>query len=337
MKLLSVENLNKSFASTSVLNNLSLDLEAGEIGCLLGKSGSGKSTFLRILAGFETMDSGQITIYGKSILNQLPPEERGIGFLFQQGALFPHKTVRQNIEFGLHALTTKEKAERVNSIVKTLEIESLQGRLPHELSGGQKQRVAIARSLAPQPSLLLLDEPFSSLDAELRFKLATEIRDILKHFKMTSLVVTHSVEEAFDMADRMGLLHRGKLEQWDTPYSVYHHPKTQMIAESIGRVSVLPIQVDSKGQFSITSQIFQWEGSERGALSILLRPEDLVHNDNSPLKAKILKKNFRGSYYIYEVEFTDGLKLFTEIPSHHNHQVGEWIGVEFQVDHWVKL
>jgi iron(III) transport system ATP-binding protein len=203
----------------AAVNGVSFSLESGQIGCLLGASGSGKTTVLRSIAGFEPIEQGTITIDGELMTSadqRIPPEDRHVGMMFQDYALFPHLDVKNNVGFGLRRLKPQAREERVDLLLELVGLSDLSGRYPHELSGGQQQRVALARSLAPDPDILLLDEPFSNLDLDTREHLASELREILKQTQHTALMVTHNHDEAFAMADYVGFMADGKLVHWGT-------------------------------------------------------------------------------------------------------------------------
>jgi iron(III) transport system ATP-binding protein len=217
--------------------NFSLSLGEGDIGCLLGPSGCGKTTVLRCIAGLEPVQAGEIRLRGQVVSrpgHTAAPEARRVGFVFQDYALFPHLTVAANVGFGLKHLPAAEKSSRVNDLLSAVGMERSGPKYPHELSGGQMQRVALARALAPRPQLLLLDEPFSNLDVDLRERLSIEVRSILKAFGTTALLVTHDQHEAFAMADYVGVMNQGVVEQWDAPYTLYHRPATRFVADFVG-------------------------------------------------------------------------------------------------------
>jgi len=221
-----------------VVRDLSLTLATGQIGCLLGASGCGKSTILRAIAGFEPVRAGEIRLDGATISSpvlQRAPEKRAVGMMFQDYALFPHLTVSENIGFGLRRLSRAARRDRVDQLLDLVGLGETQARFPHELSGGQQQRVALARALAPEPDMLLLDEPFSNLDVDTRERLAFEVRDILKQTGHTAMLVTHNQAEAFAIADRIGVMESGQIVQWDTPYNLHHHPANPFVAQFIGR------------------------------------------------------------------------------------------------------
>ncbi|HUP97216.1 MAG TPA: ABC transporter ATP-binding protein [Usitatibacter sp.] len=324
----------------AVCRGLSLKLEEGQIGCLLGPSGCGKTTVLRCIAGLEPVDAGEIRLHGQTVSRRgrtAPPEARRVGFVFQDYALFPHLDVAANVGFGLHALDAAPRAARVNELLATVGMANAGGKYPHELSGGQMQRVALARALAPRPQLLLLDEPFSNLDVELRERLSIEVRTILKSLGTTALLVTHDQREAFAMADFVGVMNEGAIEQWDPPYTLYHRPRTRFVADFIGE-GVL-IEAEARGADALHTVLGALPhcpgcGIESGQhVSLLLRPDDVLHDDDSPLKAEVVKKAFRGAEFLYTLRLADGHEVLSLVPSHHNHAIGERIGIKLDVDH----
>ncbi len=231
-----------------VVQNFSLNLEQGHIGCLLGASGCGKTTILRAVAGFEPLRAGAIRLGGAVLSSpdhMVEPENRNVGMMFQDYALFPHLTVEKNIAFGLRKLDKAMRAKRVAELLHLVGLEKSEKRYPHELSGGQQQRVALARALAPEPELLLLDEPFSNLDVDMRERLAFEVREILKKTGHTALLVTHNQAEAFAIADRIGVMKDGVMMQWDTPHGLHHHPANSFVTDFIRRESMLEQRADA--------------------------------------------------------------------------------------------
>ncbi|RQS09259.1 ABC transporter ATP-binding protein [Burkholderia sp. Bp9002] len=222
----------------TVVDGLSLALPRGDIGCLLGASGCGKTTVLRAIAGFEPVRAGRIVLDGAPVASpsvDVPPERRRIGMMFQDYALFPHLSAADNVAFGLRRRSAAERRARVAEMLALVGLADAAGAFPHELSGGQQQRVALARALAPSPELLLLDEPFSNLDVDTRERLAFELRDILKHTGHTAILVTHNQAEAFAIADRIGVMQHGRLAQWDTPYALHHAPASAFVADFVRR------------------------------------------------------------------------------------------------------
>jgi iron(III) transport system ATP-binding protein len=242
MSKLTLQNIHIRYDDSAVVHDVNLTVADGQIGCLLGPSGCGKTTLLRAIAGFEPITQGTITLNGQVISEpgkHLPPEKRNIGMVFQDYALFPHLNIADNITFGIRKQSGKAKSQRVTELLELVNLPGYAQRYPHELSGGQQQRIALARALAPRPRLLLLDEPFGSQDVELREMLAREVRDILKREGMTAILVTHDQHEAFAMADEIGVLQSGRLQQWDTGYNLYHKPVNQFVAGFIGQGTLI--------------------------------------------------------------------------------------------------
>ncbi len=347
--LLKLENIRHSYGEQTVVNDLSLILEKGEIGCLLGPSGCGKTTVLRCIAGFEPVVSGEILINGNEVSNavfSVPPDKRRIGMVFQDYALFPHLDITANINFGLHQLAKVERRSRVDELLQTVGLIDVAKKFPHELSGGQQQRVALARALAPRPDLLLLDEPFSNLDVNLRERLSIEVREILKNQETTAILVTHDQHEAFTLADQIGVMNQGEIQQWDTAYNLYHRPASRFVANFIGQGVFLPGKVLESFQIKIelgvlTGNIHQerqeiLELYDQGSqVEVLLRPDDIVYDDASPLKAVVEHKAFRGADILYTLRLAGGSMVLSLIPSHHNHVIGEIIGIRLEADHVV--
>jgi iron(III) transport system ATP-binding protein len=331
----------RRFGDRVALDGVSFGLEEGEIGCLLGPSGCGKTTALRCIAGFETLDAGEVRSRGRLLAGpgvNVPPHERGIGLVFQDHALFPHLTARGNVEFGLQRLARTERRQRAGELLEMVGLADCMESYPAELSGGQQQRVALARALAPRPSTVLLDEPFASLDVALRERLVGELRALLKSLGATALVVTHDQQDAFALADRVGLLRAGRLEQWGAPYDLYHRPGTRFAAEFVGQASFLPACCEGSGLLQTELGPLR-EGHETtvcgGAVDVLLRPDDVVHDDEAPLRARIVERVFRGAEFLYTLELPSGRRVLSLVPSHHDHRVGEHIGVRLATDHVV--
>jgi iron(III) transport system ATP-binding protein len=340
--LLEVRRVSHAYDERPVLEDVSFELEAGAIGCLLGPSGCGKTTVLRCIAGFEPVRRGEILLQG-SIMSRpghtVPAERRRIGMVFQDYALFPHLTVARNIAFGLRHATEAEREARVAELLETVRLHQVAGRYPHELSGGQQQRVALARALAPRPELLLLDEPFSNLDVEMRERLSVEVREILKQQKTTAILVTHDQHEAFNIADEIGIMTQGRIEQWDTPYKLYHEPATRFVADFIGQGVFLPGMVLDDETIGVELGALRSrlkQALPRGTeVDVLLRPDDILHDDSSPLQARVLHKAFRGAEFLYTLQLPGGGQVLSLVPSHHNHAVGESIGIRLEIDHVV--
>jgi iron(III) transport system ATP-binding protein len=341
---LELQNVVRRFGTRSAVNGLSLRLAKGSIGCLLGPSGCGKTTALRCIAGFEPVDAGRILAHGRTLSTpdfHAPPDSRQIGMVFQDYALFPHLTVAENVAFGLHRLDGARRARRAQEILDTVGLIEYASHYPHQLSGGQQQRVALARALAPQPELVLLDEPFSSLDIELRERLGIEVRSILKKLNATALLVTHDQQEAFAVADMVGVMREGQLEQWDAPYQLYHRPASRFVADFIGQGVFVSGEVVAPGAFqteigllrSASNGNGEWHAGRR--VDLLLRPDDVIHDDASTLRAEVCQRAFRGAEFLYTLKLPSGTQLLSLVPSHHDHAVGEHIGIRIEPDHVV--
>lgn len=341
-KLLELTQVNIHYGDHRVINDIDLELMEGEIACLLGSSGCGKTSLLRSIAGFEKLKQGQIKIRN-SIVNDnktfIAPEKRNVGMVFQDFALFPHLNVYKNIAFGLVKLNNNEVKQRVEELLEMIDLEDIGHKYPHQLSGGQQQRVALARALAPKPDLLLLDEPFSSLDVELREELAKEVRKIIKHEGITAILVTHDQNEAFAMSDKIGLLQDGRIVQWDTPYNLYHKPATQYVANFIGQGVLIKGKIIDEHKISTDLGIITGnipEGlSSSGHVEVLLRPDDLLHDDDSPHKLQIIDKTFRGADFLYKLKINDEQSALCITPSHHDHALNSSLGITLDMDHLV--
>jgi len=340
MSLLVLEHVSHAYGHHAVVADLSCALRPGEIGCLLGASGCGKTTVLRLIAGFETPTQGTISLRDEIVgapRHCLPPERRNIGMVFQDYALFPHLSVAGNIGFGLRGVADGQR--RIDELLALVGLSGQGNKYPHELSGGQQQRVALARALAPRPHLMLLDEPFSNLDVELRERLSLEVRDILKETGTAAILVTHDQHEAFAVADVVGIMHAGRIEQWDTPFNLYHRPATRYVADFVGQGVFLPGHV--LGAATVANELGTFgcrlprdvAGDE--TVDILLRPDDIVHDDAAPLQAEIVAKAFRGAEFLYTLQLPSGARVLSLVPSHHNHAIGEMIGIRLDVDHVV--
>jgi iron(III) transport system ATP-binding protein len=269
----------------------------------------------------------------------MAPAARNIGMVFQDYALFPHLNVFDNIAFGLQHRSASARRQRAEDILATVGLAEHRNHYPHQLSGGQQQRVALARALAPEPELVLLDEPFSSLDVELRERLAVEVRTVLKQQGATALLVTHDQQEAFNVADLVGVMREGRLEQWDAPYELYHRPASRFVADFIGQGVFIPGTMIDQGL--VETEIGTVRLSTVGTLAagrtvdVLLRPDDVIHDDASSLRAEVRQRAFRGAEFMYTLRLSSGATVLSLVPSHHNHAVGELIGIRIEPDHVV--
>lgn len=290
-----LKNINKSFGDCQASKNVSFEIEKGKLIGLLGPSGSGKTTILRMIAGLEHQDNGDIYINGK-LVNGLSPSQRGVGFVFQNYALFPYMTVYDNIAYGLK-VQKKDKEyikKRVTELLELVNLPGLEKRYPDQLSGGQRQRIALARALAPEPELLLLDEPFAAIDAKVRQELRTWLRETIDKIGITSIFVTHDQDEAIEVADEIVITNEGRVEQVGDPVDIYLHPKTPFVAQFIGKSSIIEDYGKLKGFDSI--------GENTKAV---IRPEFVeISSENSPKAnapayedAVVEQSIFRGNYF----------------------------------------
>jgi len=346
--MLQLDNITYAMAKgqTPTLEAVSFQLQPGQIGCLLGPSGCGKTTLLRLIAGFINPSQGQISLASTSLahcengqlIQHTPSEKRGIGMLFQEFALFPHLNVHDNIAFGLTQLKRTDRAQRVKRYLQLTQLEQFAQRKPFELSGGQQQRVALARALAPHPKLLLMDEPFSSLDTDLRRQLSNDVFDILKQEGISALLVTHDQQEAMQMADMLGVMRQGRLHQWAPSYEVYHEPVDRFVANFVGHGQfILGTALDQRRfqtQLGVLACTCHCNWPQNAPVDILIRPDDLtLATPGKP--ALITKKNFQGAYSYYWLRLSDGTALEALFPSHHNFAVGEWIQLGIDAQHLV--
>jgi iron(III) transport system ATP-binding protein len=340
--ILELKGVSVAIEERAIIHSFSLSLEQGEIGCLLGPSGCGKTTLLRTIAGFEKPSSGEVWLESRMVSdhqNLVPVEDRKVGMVFQDYALFPHLKVRENIAFGLRRLTKLEQILRVEEVAELLEVSKFLNDYPHRLSGGQQQRVALARAIATRPHILLLDEPFASLDIELREQIAKEMRSVLKANGVTAILVTHNQMEAFAMADTIGVMRDGVLLQWDNAFSLYHRPNCTYVADFVGDGVFLPGTVINSTNVETELGVInggQAHGFTHGdKINVLIRPDDIIHDDSSEMQAKVLDKAFRGAEFLYTLALDSGSEVLTLVPSHHNHAIDEAIGIKLEIDHLV--
>ncbi|MDT7919805.1 MAG: ABC transporter ATP-binding protein [Meiothermus sp.] len=320
--ILQVQGLTKRFHPDfpPVVQAVSFAVDQGEVFALLGPSGCGKTTTLRLIAGFEQPDSGQIWLEGREITRR-PPEQRGIGFVFQDYALFPHLSVFENVAFGLRHLRGKERQARVMEVLGLVGLTVFKDRKPGELSGGQQQRVALARAIAPGPKLVLLDEPFSSLDAALRQSTRDEVRTLLKQSGIGAILVTHDQEEALSFADRLAVMRSGQLEQVGTPEEVYHRPRTPFVAQFLGRTNLIPGEARGLEAETPLGRIMLFEEAH-GAVLLSLRPEGLglavplghLGIDGKQLEGTVLAREFKGHDMTYRIQLGNRELIVQESP-----------------------
>jgi len=342
MPLLKVDDIGANYGGEPVIESLSFNVERGEIVSLLGSSGCGKTTALRTIAGFEPLQTGAILIDQQQVSvpgMTVPPEQRSIGMVFQDYALFPHLTVRDNIAFGLRKKPRVERQVQVDRLLDATGLSELGERYPHELSGGQQQRVALARALAPRPTLLLLDEPFSNLDVGLRERLSIEVRDLLKSEGISGILVTHDQHEAFAMSDKIGVMHHGRILQWDTPHKLYHEPTDRFVANFIGQGRFIPGIV--RGANALETELGLLLGKDPcghpigTTVDILIRPDDVVPDEQGDVEAVVKDKAFKGAEILYTLELPTGTRLLSLFPSHHDRRLGSAVRVRIDAKHLI--
>ena len=332
--LLKIDSLACQYGLVPVLQGIGLEVNEGDICCLLGPSGCGKTTLLQAIAGFTPLVAGQIELDDNCIAQPgagVAPEARGIGMVFQDYALFPHLTVRENIGFGLKAFGRPEREARIREALDLVKMDALADRYPHELSGGQQQRVALARALAPKPRLLLMDEPFSNLDTELRRTLSREVRHILKPAGITAIMVTHDRDEAFVVSDRLGIMDQGRLLQWGTPAEVYHQPATPLVASFVGDGNWIEGRVlDSQTLETELGRVHQ-PGHSWGAgtsLDIFVRPHEVNVTDAfDAVQVETLSGEFLGTQTLYRFKLHSGRELEAQFGSQAVFQPGSTLGL----------
>src|SRR6266545_990145 len=318
MALVHLEHVTKRFAADRppATDGLSFTVESGRILALLGPSGCGKTTTLRLIAGFETPDQGRIAIAGQTVADadrgiHVEPEARGVGVVFQDYALFPHLTIAQNVGFGLERTSRSERRARVAQVLDLVGLTDFAERYPHELSGGQQQRVAVARALAPAPTLILLDEPFSNLDADLRAQMRDEVEKILRATGTTAIFVTHDQEEAFTIADQVGVLDQG-----GAPEVIYHNPATPFVAEFVGAADFLPGLLSREGIVTEIGVFGNLNGRALGSrVRVMIRPDDVTFVPDAAGEAVIVRRYFRGSENLYCLDLPSGHRVHTSQPS----------------------
>ncbi|MDK9777043.1 MULTISPECIES: ABC transporter ATP-binding protein [Vibrio] len=315
---LSIKNLTCQYDDQTVLESLSLEVEQGQIVCLLGASGCGKTTLLKAIAGLLPLSSGQMSLNCLTIddgENWLPPEQRNIGMIFQDYALFPHLTVAENIAFGLKNETAQQKLLKVEEMLGLVHLKGYGDRYPHQLSGGQQQRVAIARSLAYKPDLLLLDEPFSNIDTQVRHELIREIRKIFKEQGVTAIFVTHSREEAFAFADKMAVMNHGVIEQYGTASELYYQPSSKFVADFLGGGSYLAAKRISDSEFEthlgVVEANAQQEIQVDAECALLLRPQHVQIAADEESAVKVLEQHFMGDHCRYVIDVNGDRLLAT--------------------------
>lgn len=321
------------------VEHITLTVHQGEILCLLGPSGCGKTTILRAIAGFERVIAGSIALSGQLVSSRdtmVPTEQRHIGMVFQEYALFPHLRVEKNIAFGLSHLSRPQQKAVVDDLLTLTGLRGLEHRYPHELSGGQQQRVALARALALRPVLLLLDEPFSNLDPDMASRMRQDLHALLRQTKTTAILVTHDHDEAFAMADRVAVLHRGRLEQFDTPEAIYHLPTTPFVADFVGQADFISGIVTND---LVTTEIGEFPNTKKFPTNtkvvVMIRPDDIHIVPTKGADAHILGRQFKGSENLYTIQLRSGQIVHSSESSLSLYEVGTAIALRVVATHTV--
>ena len=346
---LECRGLTKRFGDVWAIDQLSLAVRPGQVLALLGPSGCGKTTALRLIAGFEQPDGGTISLAGRLVCqpgSSVPPEKRHVGMVFQEGALFPHLTVEQNISYGL--TRSNRRSGRVKEVLDLVGLGGLQHRMPYELSGGQQQRVALGRALAPNPELLLLDEPFSNLDPKLREQVRRDVLEIIRISRTTTVFVTHDQEEALFVGDAIAVLNGGRVEQTGSPEDIFHRPATRFVAQFIGMVDFLPTWSDGDKLITDVGSV-EWpsrsdsSSSQRGEeepdleLEAMVRPDCLECRPSEQGQGVIIDREFRGAFYLYQVSLPSGRSVRCLLPHTTEYSIGEVVTVNFRRGHHPRL
>ena len=340
--LLEIIEIECRYQKSTVVQNLSMHVKHNSLVSLLGPSGCGKTTALRAIAGLEPIYNGQIKLRDEVVSRPgftRPPEKRQLAMVFQDYALFPHMDVTSNVSFGVRNVSKKVQGKMADEMLEIVGLSNMGHRYPHELSGGQQQRVALARALITKPDLILLDEPFSNLDIDLRERLSLDVRDILKERGVSGILVTHDQNEAFAICDQIGVMNKGKIEQWDTPFNLYHDPVNRFVADFIGQGVFL------NGTFTSPDTVETEIGTIKGDraykftkgtdVDLLVRPDDIVPDQESNLKAEVIQKAFKGAEILYTLKLSSGNKIYSLVPSHQNFEIGEHIGIKPVLEHLV--
>ncbi len=330
--ILVLDGVSKSYGSVPAASDLDLVASAGELLTVIGPSGCGKSTLLRLVAGLERPGAGTIRIDGEQVSGGgawLPPERRRVGLVFQDHALFPHLTVGRNVAFGLDGLPRKERRARVAEVLDLTRLAPLAGRYPHELSGGEQQRVALARALAPRPAVVLLDEPFSSLDETLRGQLRADTVAVIRATGTTALLVTHDQTEALSVGDRVVVMHEGRIEQSDTPVQVFERPRTRFVASFMGDAAFLPAHVHDAlltCEIGVVSTVPGW-GHVDVDVDVVLRPHEVALTPDPDAAARVEAVEYHGAFVLHTVRLGSGRQVASWQPHSVRHPVGTRVSV----------
>ncbi|MDT8399596.1 MAG: ABC transporter ATP-binding protein [Pseudomonadales bacterium] len=335
--LLDVRHIACRYGDSPIVSDLSFGLPHNRIVCLLGPSGCGKTTVLRAIAGFENIYAGSIELMGQPLSipgRTLAPEQRSIGMVFQDYALFPHLRVRDNIGFGLRDKDPKEKNRLIDELLSLIQLRDHADYYPHQLSGGQQQRVALARALAPGPKVLLLDEPFSNLDTELRRSLSLEVRDILKERNISAILVTHDQSEAFAVADEIGIMHEGNLQQWGSPKTLFHQPCNRFVAGFICNGKFIRAHLLGTGHASTVLGELELSNSADlpvpCSLDILIRPWHILLAETGPWQAEIIQQQFNGAASLTSLRLADGQTVDSSDEHLQNFEPGQCVNISLR-------
>ncbi len=327
-----------------VVRDFLLSLRRGAIACLLGPSGGGKTTVLRAVAGFQPITAGSIRLENRMLADRsqrIPAARRRIGLVPQEPSLFPHLTAYDNIAFGLYRMKGEKVRRQVRQLLDMMDLGEYADHYPHQLSGGQQKRVCLARSLAPRPRLLLLDEPFANLDSLHRKQLAARVGRHLRSQEITTLAVTHDQEEAFILADEIGMLEAGSLQQWGSPYQLYHEPCNRRVAQFVGRGRLIPGTVVEHGRISTTLGVVSGENPcpwEAGThVDVLVRPDDVVHDERDGIEAVVVGKLFAGSFSLYTLRLPDGELVEALLTYHDDPAVHNRVRIRMQAKHLISF
>jgi iron(III) transport system ATP-binding protein len=337
----SVRELSKSFSGHPAVQDVSLAVRRGEILSVLGPSGCGKTTLLRLIAGFEIPDSGEISIESRIVSAggiHVPPEARRVGMVFQHHSLFPHLTVEENIAFGLEDLPNDERGSRVQHLLNLIRLPNAHARRPHSLSGGQQQRVALARALAPEPAVILMDEPFSNLDAEHRLRIRDEVRFILKQSKTTVVFVTHDQGEALFMGDQMAVMRQAEIQQIDEPEAVFRAPASSFVAEFLGQTEFLPGRALDSAILTELGNLAQVVELDEGtSIEVGFRPDDLTFEPSPKGASMVLARFFQGPVCLYRIRLPSGRIAHSLQPHYVNYPPGTRVRAWLNPNHGLPL
>ena len=334
---INIENVKKAYGKNVVIEDLSAQILPGEFFTLLGPSGCGKTTLLRMIAGFNTIEAGVIK-FGDRVINNLPPYKRNIGMVFQNYAVFPHMTTKENVAFGLkeHKVKEPELSERVYDMLKKVQIEELADRIPSNMSGGQQQRIALARAIVINPDVLLMDEPLSNLDAKLRVEMRSVIRHIQQQAGITTIYVTHDQEEALAISDRIAVMNKGEIQQLDNPVNIYRHPNNLFVATFMGQSNLVRCKLDGKKatleNTDLTYEFDRLQDDHKQTEAIVcIRPKDLYFS-NKGLQARVVERVFFGSDMNYTVSTSAGDLLLSCSVNDKLYEVGDNVFVDIEKD-----